>query len=266
MPKQELTIIKVGGNVIDSEEAITAFLKKFHAVKGLKILVHGGGKLATEISNKLGIEAKMVEGKRITDAETLKIVVMVYSGINKSVTAQLNALGTKAIGVCGADLNLIPARKREKGAIDYGFAGDVQLAHIPVAEWDSLLQRNICPVVAPITADASGQLLNTNADTIASSVAQALSNTYTVKLIYCFEKDGVLKDPDDIKSVIEHIRPGEYVKLKEQGIISKGMIPKLDNAWQALGQGVDSVVIGNALYIDELSAPACKTGTLLSLE
>ncbi|HTB06632.1 MAG TPA: acetylglutamate kinase [Bacteroidia bacterium] len=265
MLKKELIIVKVGGNVIDSEENLFSFLKKFHSIKGHKILVHGGGKLATDLSNMLGIEAKMVDGKRITDAETLKVVVMVYSGINKTITTELNAFGTEATGICGANMNLLPAKKREKGNIDYGFVGDILLDKISSTEWQKILEQDICPVVAPLTADAKGQLLNTNADTIASSIAQALSQLYSVRLIYCFEKDGVLKDPNDNSSLIEHITPAEYLNLKSEGIISKGMIPKLDNAWEALRSGVDKVLIGNALYIEELTTSEHKTGTLLSL-
>lgn len=266
MPKKELTIVKVGGNIIDDDAKLHYFLEKFNAVQGAKILVHGGGKLATDLSARLGIEAKMVDGRRITDSRTLEIVVMVYNGINKSIAAKLNALGTKSIGVCGADMNLIPAKKREKGNIDYGFVGDIIPEEIPVNDWNMFLDKGICTVVAPITADAAGQLLNTNADTIASSVAQALSKLYAVKLIYCFEKDGVLKNPDDEASVIESIEPEEYVTLKEQGVISKGMIPKLDNAWNALKNGVDKVIIGNALHIEKLTSSIHKTGTLLSLQ
>jgi acetylglutamate kinase len=261
---KELFIIKVGGNVIDDTGKLDIFLKKFNAQKGHKILVHGGGKLATDMSVKLGIEAKMVDGKRITDAETLKIVTMVYAGqINKSIVAALNTLGTNALGVCGADMNLIPAIKRAVGNIDYGFVGDVLLDKIPVKHWTDLLDKNICPVVAPITADASGQLLNTNADTIASSIAQALSKIYKVTLIYCFEKDGVLRDPNDESSVIAMIQPQAYSALKNGGIISKGMIPKLDNAWDAMKAGVNKVIIGNALQIDSLLDS--KAGTHLSL-
>jgi acetylglutamate kinase len=261
---KELFIIKVGGNVIDDPEKLRTFLKKFSAISALKILVHGGGKLATDLSAKLGIEAKMVEGKRITDADTLKIVTMVYAGtINKSMVAQLNALGTNALGVCGADMNLIPAKKREVGAIDYGFVGDVLLEKIPVEQWGILLDKNICPVVAPITSDYSGQLLNTNADTIASSVAQALCKAYKVTLIYCFEKDGVLKDPNDDASVIASIKPEIYSSLKNDGIISKGMIPKLDNSFGAMKKGVAKVIIGNALQVDKLLSST--GGTHLSL-
>jgi len=265
MHKKELTIVKIGGNIIDNEEKLHSFLLKFNAIKGAKILVHGGGKLATEMSAKLGIEAKMVNGRRITDQKTLDIVVMVYSGINKSMVAKLNSIGVKSIGICGADLNLIPATKRGKVDIDYGFVGDVLLDGIPENDWNIFLEADICPVVAPITADVLGQLLNTNADTIASSVAQALSKLYSVKLIYCFEKNGVLIDPSNENSVVPIIKSQEYAELHKRKIISDGMIPKLDNAWEALKQGVDKVIIGNALHIEELTEPMHQTGTLLIL-
>jgi acetylglutamate kinase len=265
MLKKELTIVKIGGNIIDDAEKLHSFMKKFNAIKGAKILVHGGGKRATEISAKLGIEANMLNGRRITDLLTLEIVVMVYSGINKSMVALLNSIGTKSIGICGADLNMIPAKKREKGDIDYGFAGDILADKIPVMDWSMMLDAGICPIVAPITADAGGQLLNTNADTIASAVAQVLSKEYTVKLIYCFEKNGVLKNQDDENSVLPVIKALEYTELHRRKIISDGMIPKLDNAWEAVKQGVDRVIIGNALHIDKLTTPMHQTGTLLVL-
>jgi acetylglutamate kinase len=266
MLKKELTIVKVGGNIIDDEIKLHSFLKKFSKVKGAKILVHGGGKLATDLSAKIGIETKMVNGRRITNAETLKVVVMVYTATNKSIVAHLNALGNKSIGICGADMNMIPAKKRDIEDIDYGLVGDVLLDKIPIKDWNIFLEENICPVVAPITADSTGQLLNTNADTIASSIAQSLGELYSVKLIYCFEKDGVLKNPIDDTSVIQNIIPDEYTSLKGQGIISKGMIPKLDNAWEALNNGVDKVIIGNALHIELLTSTTHKTGTQLSLQ
>lgn len=265
MHKKELTIVKIGGNIIDDANKLYLFLQKFHAIKGAKILVHGGGKRATEISGKLGIEAKMVDGRRITDLKTLEIVVMVYNGINKSIVALLNSMGAKALGICGTDLNLIPAKKRINSQIDFGFVGDVLQDKIPTNEWSMTLDNGICPVVAPITADVSGQLLNTNADTIASSVAQALSKVFTVKLIYCFEKNGVLLNPSDESSVIPIIKSQEYSGLHKRKIISDGMIPKLDNAWEALNQGVDKVIIGNALHIDKLTEPMHQTGTLLIL-
>jgi acetylglutamate kinase len=261
---KELFVIKVGGNVIDDGKKLDAFLEKFHAISSLKILVHGGGKLATDLSAKLGVEAKMVDGKRITDEETLKIVTMVYGGlINKTIVAKLNKLGTNAIGVSGADMGLVPAKKREVKEIDYGFVGDVLVDKIPVEQWNNLLDKNICAVVAPITADASGQLLNTNADTIASSIAQALNKIYKTTLIYCFEKDGVLQNPADERSVIKKIQPQTYTTLKSEGIISKGMIPKLDNSWDAINKGVSEVVIGNASQVDELISST--GGTHLSL-
>jgi len=260
---KELFIIKIGGNVIDVMDKLSVFLKKFSVINSPKILIHGGGKLATDLSTKLGIEAKLVDGKRITDAATLQIITMVYSGINKSIVAKLQALGANSIGICGADLNMIPAKKRAVGAIDYGFVGDVLMEKIPVTHWTDLLEKNICPVVAPITADSSGQLLNTNADTIASSVAQALSKTYKVTLIYCFEKNGVLQNPDDEQSVIPLIQPEIYSTFKSQGVISKGMIPKLDNSFEAMKNGVSKVIIGNALQIDKLITS--KEGTHLSL-
>jgi len=265
MLKKELTIVKIGGNIIDNAEKLHSFLEKFNTINGAKILVHGGGKLATEMSNKLGIEAKMVHGRRITDLKTLEVVVMVYCGINKSMAAKLSSMGAKAIGICGADLNMIPAEKREKGDIDYGFVGDILPEKIPANDWSVLLEFGICPVVAPITADASGQLLNTNADTIASSVAQTLSKLYTVRLIYCFEKNGVLKNQEDENSVLPIIKSQEYTELHRRKIISDGMIPKLDNAWEAVRQGVDKVIIGNAAHIDKLTSPTHVTGTLLIL-
>jgi len=263
---KELTIVKIGGNIIDSKKNLHSFLEKFNTIKGSKILVHGGGKVATDMSAQLGIKAQMVNGRRITDIQTLDIVVMVYNGLNKSIVAQLNSMGANAIGICGADLNMLPATKRQKDDIDYGFVGDVVLNKIPAANWQMFLDRGICPVVAPITTDASGQLLNTNADTIASSIAQALSKLYDIKLIYCFEKDGVLRNPADENSVISKIQMEEYLQLKDQKIISDGMIPKLDNAFDAIKQGVNKVIIGNALYIEKLTTSVHQTGTLLTLE
>jgi acetylglutamate kinase len=263
--KKELTIVKIGGNIIDDASKLHLFLEKFNSIKGAKILVHGGGKLATEMSAKLGIEAKMVNGRRITDLKTLEIVVMVYSGINKSMAAMLSSMGAKSIGICGADLNLIPAAKRVKSDIDYGFVGDILSDKIPVNDWNIFLEAGICPVVAPITADTSGQLLNTNADTIASTLAQALSKLYSVRLIYCFEKNGVLKNQEDENSVLPIIKAQEYTELHRRKIISDGMIPKLDNAWEAVRQGVDKVIIGNALHIEKLTSPTHVTGTLLIL-
>jgi acetylglutamate kinase len=238
-----LTIIKIGGNVIDDEKSLKKFLSDFSKLKGLKILVHGGGKLATKLSEQLGIETKMLEGRRITDAETLKTVTMVYAGwINKTITAQLNSKKVKAIGLCGADLFLIPAIKRKKTEIDYGFVGDVLENKINVKYLELFLNNNIVPVIAPITSNAGGQLLNTNADTIASSLAIALSKSYKTKLMYCFEKNGVLNG----EKVIKSMNSKNYKSLKDQKIIINGMIPKLDNAFSALTKGVKEVFIGNS--------------------
>ncbi len=250
---RELFIIKVGGNVIDDEKDMDLFLEKFSKIPFPKILVHGGGKIATEVSERLGIEAKMVDGKRITDKDTLKIVTMVYAGlVNKTIVGKLNRLGNSSLGICGADLNLIPARKRTGTAIDYGYVGDIITSEIPVERWAGMLDKDICPVVAPITAASNGGLLNTNADTIASALAQALCKTFKVTLIYCFEKDGVLQNPKDENSVIPVITPESYMLLKSSGVISKGMIPKLDNSWEAIRNGVYKVIIGNANKINEL--------------
>lgn len=243
---KQLTIIKIGGNVIDDEKALNKFLLNFTKVKGLKILVHGGGKLATHLSDKLDIETKMVEGRRITDAQTLKVTTMVYTGwINKTITAQLNSKKTKAIGLCGADLFLIPSKKRKITKIDYGFVGDVRMNNINIKAFHLFLNQNIVPVIAPITANSKGQLLNTNADTIASSLAIALSKSYNTSLIYCFEKNGVLNG----RTVIKSINLNVYKVLKDKEIIKDGMIPKLDNAFNAIKNGVKEVVIKNSNQI-----------------
>lgn len=245
---RSITIIKVGGNVIDNDKALNKFLKDFTKIKGRKILVHGGGKLATELASILGIQTQMIEGRRITDAETLKVVTMVYAGwINKSITAKLCAQGTMALGLSGADLNLLPAIKRKKAKVDYGFVGDINEAKINVTLLKALLENNITPVVAPITSTKQGQLLNTNADTIASALASALSTYFKVKFIYCFEKDGVLNDTKVIKS----LNKITFEELKQKEIITHGMIPKLNNAFNALNKRT-SVVIGNSQHLTKL--------------
>lgn len=246
---KELTIIKIGGNVIDDEKALNKFLLSFSKIKGSKLLVHGGGKLATQLSTKLGIETKMIEGRRITDAETLKVAAMVYAGwINKTIAAKLNSLGVNAIGLCGADGYLIPAVKRKKGAIDYGFVGDILEKNINTKLVKSFIDMNIVPVIAPITSTKNGQLLNTNADTIASALASVLSKIYKVKFIYCFEKNGVLNDTKVIKS----LNKKTFEELKQKEIIKDGMIPKLDNAFKALNKKT-SVVIGNSNDLKKLT-------------
>jgi acetylglutamate kinase len=244
-------IIKIGGNIIDNETALALFLRSVAGVPGKKILVHGGGKLATQLAARLGVEQQLVEGRRITDAETLKIVTMVYAGyINKNIVTQLQASGANAIGLTGADGNMIRAHKRRHATIDYGFAGDIDAVNSSFIR--SLLEQELTIVAAPITHDENGQLLNTNADTIAQELATALSELYAVKLIYCFEKKGVLLDVNDESSVIAKIDNRSYAALKEKRLIFAGMIPKLDNAFAALQKGVKQVIIGRAEELDAL--------------
>lgn len=261
--KEALFVIKIGGNIIDNAEKLTHFLQQFTAIKGKKILVHGGGKLATQLAKDLGIEQELVEGRRITDAATLKIVTMVYAGyINKNIVAQLQANGNNAIGFTGADANLIKAHKRLASAsngIDYGFVGDVD--EVNTAAIEPLLDQDIAIVVAPITHDGNGQLLNTNADTIAQSIATAMGNKFDVSLLYCFEKSGVLLDANDDESVIPSIDQAYFKKLKEAQLIFAGMIPKLENAFAALEKGVGKVIIGKAESI--LDLVQAKAGTTI---
>ncbi len=248
MSKPKLKVVKVGGHVVDSAEGLDKLLDQFAALEGDKILIHGGGKIATKISGALGIEAKMVDGRRITDAATVEVVTMVYAGgINKSIVAKLQKRGVAAWGVCGADAGLIPAVKRPVKQIDYGFVGDVLHDQINDKAFDMLLGAGYSVVVAPITIDASGQLLNTNADTIAQSVAVAMSRLYSVELIYLFEKPGVLADVEDKTSVIKLISHENYPELKESGKIFDGMIPKIDNALYAVDNGVVAVRICDTL-------------------
>ena len=242
---EKLTLVKVGGKIVEEPAMLEALLHDFKQIAGYKLLVHGGGRLATDLSERLGIETKMVEGRRITDSETITVVTMVYAGlVNKTSVARLQALDVNAMGLCGADINLIRSRKRPVKDIDYGFVGDVEEVQPDVLA--DLIDQNIVPVVAPITHDGHGLLLNTNADTIAGEVAKALATRFDVQLIFCFEKQGVLSDPDDEESVIKTITPAEYEQYKSEGIIQGGMIPKLDNAFNALHCGVREVVITKA--------------------
>jgi acetylglutamate kinase len=247
---EALYIIKIGGNVIDNSENLYHFLKDFTALPGYKILVHGGGKVATQLSETLGIEAKLVDGRRITDIETLRVVTMVYGGlINKNIVAQLQRFGSNAIGLTGADGNLIRAKKRPVKTIDYGFVGDLDEASVNADGIRKLLEAGFAPVFSALTHDGDGQLLNTNADTIASALAVGLSGLYHTTLVYCFEKKGVLQDIDDEDSLIREINPQRYEELKIEQIIHSGMLPKLDNAFKAISCGVKAVIIGKA---DEL--------------
>lgn len=250
---EQLFVIKIGGNVIDNSEKLHQFLLDFTALPGKKILVHGGGKIATELGDSLGVEAKMVDGRRITDIETLRIVTMVYAGlINKNMVAQLQAKGSNAIGLTGADGNVIKAVKRPVKEIDYGFVGDLNAASVSTETFKKLLEADLVPVLCAITHDGDSQLLNTNADTIASAVAVAISGLYETSLIYCFEKRGVMKDIDDDNSLVRQIRSGEFEGLKQEGIVSGGMIPKLHNAFEAINNGVNAVYIGKADELPQL--------------
>lgn len=242
--REHLIIIKVGGKIVEEPESLASLLKDFSRIAGNKILVHGGGKTATMISEKLGIETKMVDGRRITDAETLKVAAMVYAGlVNKSVVAGLQALGNNAIGLTGADLDIIRAVKRPVKEIDYGFVGDINWVNASALA--DLLRDGAVPVIAPITHDGKGGLLNTNADTIASELATSLSSRYEVRLVFCFEKSGVLRNEVDDESRIPEIDSDEFEAMKADGTISGGMIPKLENGFNALRRGVDAVVITN---------------------
>lgn len=254
----DLFVIKIGGNIIEDGEKLSAFLKDFASIKERKILIHGGGKLATQIAEKLKIPQQLIDGRRITDAETLKVITMVYAGyINKNITALLQSNNCNAIGLCGADANLITAHKREHATIDYGFVGDIDSIN---SDWlNKLLHENIVPVIAPVSHDKKGQLLNTNADTIAQEIAKSFANNYNVKLIYCFERKGVLQTADDEDSVIAEISMASFTNLREKNIIHSGMIPKLHNAFTALDSGVKKVMIGKAE--DLLQLISGKKGT-----
>lgn len=239
-----LTIIKVGGKVVEDADSLNALLDQFDKISGNKILVHGGGRTATEMAKKLGIETKMVEGRRITDTDMLEVVTMVYGGlVNKKIVAGLQARGMNAVGLTGADLGLIKAHKRPVKNIDYGFVGDVD--DVNTSELRLLINENVIPVIAPLTHDGKGQLLNTNADTIASELAIELSNFQKVYLFYCFEKKGVLVDPSDESTVIYDLNISLFNQYKNEGIISDGMVPKLENGFRAKMKGVQEILITN---------------------
>lgn len=240
----KLTVIKVGGQVVENGESLAALLDDFSAIEGRKVLVHGGGKSATQIASQLGIETKMVDGRRITDGEMLKVVMMVYGGlVNKNIVAKLQARGINALGLTGADMNVLLSHKRIGTAIDYGFVGDVDKANGQMLS--TLIEAGVVPVMAPLTHDGKGQMLNTNADTIAAETAKGLVPYYNVCLKYCFEKKGVLLNPDDEDSVIPLIHKHDFEKLKTDNIVSGGMIPKLQNAFNALDAGIAQVFINN---------------------
>lgn len=241
----KLTIIKVGGKIVEEEATLRKLLQDFSALEGYKILVHGGGRSATKIASQLGIESQMVEGRRITDAETLKVVTMVYGGlVNKNIVAGLQSLNVNALGLTGADMNLIRSEKRPVTTVDYGYVGDVKEVNATLLV--SLIKQGIVPVLAPLTHDKEGNMLNTNADTIAGETAKALATSFDVTLVYCFEKKGVLRDENDDNTLIPLINRNTFTQLVTEGIIQGGMIPKLENSFQAIEAGVREVIITKA--------------------
>lgn len=246
---EKLTIVKVGGNVINNPKVLDEFLGDFASLEGAKILVHGGGKRATQLAKDLGLEAKMINGRRVTDEATLEIVTMVYAGLlNKNVTASLQKFNCNAIGLSGADGNSIQAHKREVKNVDYGYAGDVD--GVNAENIATFLKGGMTPVFCAITHNTKGQLLNTNADTVASAIAVGMSALYQVSLIYVFEKNGVLRSLEDAASVITRIDSTKYELLKKEGIIADGMLPKIENCFDALQNGVSEVIIGNPTVVN----------------
>jgi acetylglutamate kinase len=258
--KMECKVVKIGGGIINDEFALADFLKAFSEIDSPKLLVHGGGKMATELSTQLGHDVQLINGRRVTTEQGLKVVTMVYSGwINTSICAKLAEFGCTVIGLSGADANVIESTKRPAEPLDYGFAGDIEKVNGSVL--NDFIQSNLCPVMCSITHDGFGQLLNTNADTIASEVAIALSEFYDVDLFYCFEKPGVLMNADDSDSVIGQIDLAKYESLQKENVINEGMIPKLHNCFYALQSGVQHVRIGD---VNGLNEENC--GTVLTLE
>ena len=251
---EKLTLVKVGGKIVEEADTLKQLLEDFAQIEGHKVLVHGGGRSATKVAAELGIESQMVDGRRITDAGMLKVVTMVYGGlVNKNIVAGLQALGVNALGLTGADMNLMRSEKRPVKEVDYGFVGDVKEVNAGLLA--DLIRRGVVPVLAPLTHDRKGNLLNTNADTIAGEAAKALAAHFDVTLMFCFEKKGVLRDEKDDESVIPTLDRGMFQQYVEEGIIQGGMIPKLENAFQAIDAGVKEVVITRASDIHK------QTGT-----
>ena len=240
----KINVVKIGGNVIDNPEALKRFAHDFAALPSPKILIHGGGKLATRLGEQLNIPAQMIDGRRVTDAATLDIVTMVYAGLlNKRIVALLQSEGCNALGLSGADGDVVRAVRRKPEPIDFGFVGDIDASKINTELIRTLLESDITPVFCAITHDGNGSLLNSNADSVASAVAVAASRIAPTSLLFCFEKAGVLRNVDDESSVIDEIRPDNYASLRAEGAINKGMIPKIDNAFAAIDAGVQSVII-----------------------
>lgn len=251
---EKLTIIKVGGKIVEEPDTLQQLLQDFASIKGNKILVHGGGRSATKLASRLGIESKMVNGRRITDAEMLKVVTMVYGGlVNKNIVAGLQALGINALGLTGADMNIICSKIRPVKDVDYGFVGDVKEVNADLLA--ALIRQGVVPVLAPLTHNKQGNMLNTNADTIAAEAAKALAKHFEVTLMFCFEKKGVLSDENDEESVIPQIDRQAFQAYVAKGIIQGGMIPKLENAYRAIDAGVKQVIITKATEIHK------QTGT-----
>jgi acetylglutamate kinase len=262
--REKLFVIKIGGNVIDTNDSLQPFLKNFAAVGDKKILIHGGGKIATKIGEQLGIQSKYIDGRRITDDATIDLVTMVYGGlVNKKIVAQLQGLKCNAIGLTGADGNTIPAIKRPVKEVDFGWVGDVEEGDLKVETLKLLLESGLVPVFAPLTHDGQGHILNTNADTVASTLAIALSAFYEVRLIYCFEKKGVLENLEDQNSVITLMNRKNYELLLKEKKLFAGILPKIDNAFAAIDAGVKEVLVGDAE--DLIANTTAKTsGTLFT--
>lgn len=258
--KEKITVIKVGGKIVEESNSLGNLLDRFAAVEGRKVLIHGGGRSATRMAERMGIESRMIEGRRVTDEATLQVVTMVYGGlVNKNIVAQLQARGVNALGLTGADCNIIKAHKRPVKEVDYGFVGDVDCADGGMLS--RLIEQGIVPIVAPLTHDGCGNMLNTNADTMAAETAKALAEHYDVTLMYCFEFPGVMRDPADESTVIPTITRSSYKALLADGTVSGGMIPKIDNAFNAIENGVAKVIITRADAIDGIQGTHIVAGT-----
>lgn len=254
--KPTVTIVKVGGKIIESPESLSILADRFAALGGMKLLVHGGGRSASQLARRLGIEPQLINGRRVTDAPMLDIALMVYAGsVNKTLVARLQALGQNAVGLTGADFDLIRSHRRPvRDGVDFGYVGDVE--RVDAQRTACLLADGVVPVLAPLTHDGNGQMLNTNADTIAATTAKALAESFDVRLVYCFEHAGVLRRPDNEQSVIPHITPESFCRLRDEGTVGGGMLPKIENCIDAVKHGVTSVLITRA---DNLGLPDCGT-------
>lgn len=242
---EKLTLIKVGGKIVEEQATLSRLLASFAAIPGRKVLVHGGGRSATTMASQLGIESRMVGGRRITDKAMLEVVTMVYAGlVNKNIVAGLQAQGVNALGMTGADMNILLSDKRPVGEVDYGYVGDVR--RVDAAALSALIEMGVVPVIAPLTHDGQGSMLNTNADTMAGETAKALASRYEVSLVYCFEKRGVLRDENDDNSVIAEMTRQQFETYRAEGVVQGGMIPKLENAFDAIRHGVREVIITRA--------------------